>query len=201
MLDHYGNSRDTTDDTRLLFTGTLADVRTLFTSGDIPLPFDTWSINHGVSASLTQAQAENLQGFDTSNDEYMPDARLSYGGSLHGLSGSFVCDADACEVQITAKYQQDNGADGNADTADDTYALQSVEVASTTADDQVFFDPNSPTSAAIPLYTGGHVGADMEYMVFGYWREDPASPAADYDFHVFPGLWRRLHGHQCHGYV
>ena len=47
----------------------------------------------------------------------------------------------------------------------------------------LYFKPSgSPT---LQLYDGGLVGADTEYMVFGYWREDPRSPAADYQVRAF----------------
>ena len=40
-------------------------------------------------------------------------------------------------------------------------------------------------SPSLQLYEGGLVGKDDEYMAFGYWREDPTSPAADYKVGVF----------------
>ena len=53
----------------------------------------------------------------------------------------------------------------------------------------MFFKP-SPT-ATIPLYAGGPVGVDTEYLMFGYWRKDPTSAAGTYQFgtfaEVFPG--------------
>ena len=43
-----------------------------------------------------------------------------------------------------------------------------------------------PGSQALQLYEGGPVGVDDdEYMVFGYWREDPTSAAGVYQFKVF----------------
>ena len=62
-------------------------------------------------------------------------------------------------------------------------ALESVTVSATDGD-VVFFKPTSAT-ATIPLYEDGPVGADDEYMVFGYWRKDPASAAGPYQFEPF----------------
>ena len=66
-------------------------------------------------------------------------------------------------------------------------ALLSVAVSvvtDTTTDQNVYFKPTSPT-ATIALYQGGPVGVDTEYLMFGYWREDPTSPAGTYQFKTF----------------
>ena len=45
----------------------------------------------------------------------------------------------------------------------------------------LYFQPGSSSYSL----QGGPVGPDVQYMVFGYWREDPTSAAADYEVAVF----------------
>ena len=134
-----------------------------------------WRITHPVSTSV--ATDPNSVG-NPPADAVAAKTATSYAGSLYGKSGSFVCGGtDDCQVEVTPTYAPSpvNGR----------HALQSVAVVATgtggTPD--LFFKPSgSPT---LELYTGGPVGADSEYMVYGYWREDPTSAASDYLVDVF----------------
>ena len=178
LLVHYGELRDSNDLTRFALT-----------TAPLTLPANVlvspiWKISHGVPTSLNA-----VDGNSADNDPNDPDTTLrddlpagandprtktSYTGTLHGKSGSFVCDGTtSCDVQITPVY---------GDLDDGKFPLSSVAVAATDGG-ALYFKPSG--SQTLQLYEGGPVGADSEYMVFGYWREDPTSPAADYNVGVF----------------
>ena len=197
VLRHYGTSRDTTDDTRLLFNGAVGTVAELSASPVITQPATgatnvMWRISHGIRTSLAGGHVDDDDDPATpsSNDDTDPTttdplvrpadptgptARASYSGSLHGVPGTFVCGATNCEIQLTPTYA------GSANDEGTSFPLQSVTL---TGPDGLFFKPSSATST-IPLFQGGPVGVDDQYMVFGYWREDPASPAGLYRFQAF----------------
>ena len=187
LLEHFGQQRDSDDNTRFDLEGPIV----LGTSGNIlhvstPKVDTQWRISHSLPTSPTEDQRDRL--IDSNHANYdPPDPRTSYAGHLYGLSGSFICDdVDNCRVRVTPMY---------ATTADDNdrYPLLSVNVESvvpdagggftTTGGGTLYFKPSS--GARIPLYTGGPVGPDGQYMTFGYWREDPTSAAADYKVGVF----------------
>ena len=174
LLDHFGAQRDSTDKTR--FNLTLADADTATNLGlpaaiDHPQTSMKWRVTHGFSTSVGGTTADPAVP-DT------PDTKTaaSYSGSLYGKSGSFVCGTvDGCQVQIAPAYANTAGDNGR-------FALESVAVTATDSGTLHFKPSGSPS---LQLYGGGLVGADTEYMVFGYWREDPTSPAADYQVRAF----------------
>ena len=184
LLDHYGDQRDEDDMTRFDVgpdAGLLA-----ITGGEISQTSMQWRISHGVRTSV--GAVENPED-DIDTRDTLPEGSAdlkradSYLGSLHGIQGRFVCSGANCQVQITPNYPDE--------PTKEQFELGSVTVSSVTPDgDGTFtlggmlhFSPNG--SPPIQLYEGGPVGADAEYMVFGYWREDPTSPAADYEVGVF----------------
>ena len=90
----------------------------------------------------------------------------SYPVSLFGMSGQLVC--PGCDVTLTPTYA--NAVDENG-----RYVLESVAVGGA----NLRFDPSG--SPSVHFYNGSDFLGDYEYMVFGYWREDPKSPASPYD--------------------
>ena len=170
LLEHFGDQRDSNDMTRFDLAGPLV------LPASIPQPQISmqWRITHQVSTSV--ATDPNSVG-NPPADAVAAKTATSYAGSLYGKSGSFVCGGtDDCQVQVTPTY---------ASVVNGRHALQSVAVVATGtgATPDLFFKPSgSPT---LELYTGGPVGADSEYMVYGYWREDPTSAASDYLVDVF----------------
>ena len=171
LLDHYGSVRNDEDMTVLDINAS-----PLALPSPILLTSQTWSISHGLST---------LTGVDDDNDSNTPTRlpmsaetakppQTSYRGSLHGQGGRFVCRGDGCQVQITPDYEDGGGDNGR-------HALVAVTVAATGG--TLHFKPDS--GASIGLYEGGPVGTDTEYMVFGYWIEDPESAIGDYAFSPF----------------
>ena len=190
LLDHYGSLRDPADMTRFgLETGALVITDGSIAHTTTPTVSTVWRISHDITASVAA-----VDGDDTDDDPNDPSTTLrddfpataattkmknSYTGYLHGLSGTFVCSVADCQVTVTVA-ETNYGSLTNG-----RYALQSVVVGTTvgTGTENLRFKPS--TSATLQLYEGGPVGADTEYMVFGYWREDPASPAGVYQYSVF----------------
>ena len=193
VLDHYGNRRNTNDRTVLDLSET--DIA-LGSEGRIaydatPQATTRWRIAlpSGVSTSVAAVDSDddNFKD-DLPTTASTPKRANSYTGYLHGQPGTFVCMTDNCKVQVTPVYSTPTAGEDNG-----RLALLGTNVisATPTGDNGAFeaggtlhFKPSS--SAKFDLYTGSPIGsADAEYMVFGYWREDPTSPAAGYDFGVF----------------
>ena len=171
LLEHFGTARDENDMTRFAL-----GAAPLTLPSPILVADTTWNVGHGLSTSIAGVDDDN----DPQTDPVLPsdantarDPRSSYSGSLHGLAGDFVCSGAGCQVQVTPTY----GGLSNG-----RFSLQSVAIAAT-AGGTLYFRPRG--SPSIQLYEGGPVGADSEYMVFGYWREDPTSVAGRYQFGVF----------------
>ena len=191
LLEHFGDQRDASDMTRFNLTGPLApgtDKEIPHFSTTPPVT-TTWRISHGIRPAVSQVDDPDFvdnpaDDNDVPGKVFPPNAvadntRMgsSFTGYLFGLSGHFVCAGGTnCQVQVVPDY---------ADTADSNgrYALESVSVGVTaTGGGMLYFRPGS---SPLRLYEGGPVGADVQYMVFGYWREDPTSAAADYEVGVF----------------
>ena len=179
LLEHFGARRDPMDMTRLSLTAPLA----LPGAGTIPHPQTStqWRITHGVPTSVAGV---DITPDDTTDPLTLPegaaDAKTaaSYAGTLYGKSGRFVCGGvDGCQVSVDPTY--------NTTIENGRFALASVEVTATapTGTPVLYFKPSG--SPSLQLYEDGPVRADNEYMVFGYWREDPTSPAANYNAGVF----------------
>ena len=157
LLEHY--APDSTVQTRLPFgpVATVDPVPALSTPIQINVADKNWKITHPFIPSAAVA--------GPGPKEMDP----SYNGSLHGVSGHFACDGNLCEVELEPFY-------GAA-----PHPLEYVTVRATTGG-ALFF---TPSTTPIALYEGGPVGADAAYMMFGYWREDPTSPAGKYQFETF----------------
>ena len=104
----------------------------------------------------------------------------AFSGSVHGVSGQFRCRSTGCMITVTGTYN--DNVDGSTDP--DENDLANVQIASTGG---LYFRPSSSGSTVSLCDDSARctAGTDGEYMVFGYWREDPTSPAADYKVGLF----------------
>ena len=188
LLEHFGQQRDVVngivsnrfdlDEAPIAITGGL------ITYVARPQVTTQWRVTHGVRTSLTGVLMDHDDDPLTPNvrvrpaDPADPEPRTSYAGHLYGISGNFVCGGTNCQIQLAPTYAGSEDDEGNS------FPLGSVTLTNTVSGSPLFFQPSSPT-ATIPLYQGGPVGPDAEYMVFGFWREDPTSVAAAYEVDVF----------------
>lgn len=198
VLEHYATLRDSGDLTRLALT----DAAVALPAGGIPHftttpPVGTqWRLSHGVSSSVAAVDGD-LTDNDPADDQTTllddlpptaenPRRANSYTGYLYGQSGQFICAPAAgatCQVQITPDYA--------AAAVNNRFALSDVAVISVAPQGDGTFAPGGTLyfkpsgGATYQLYEGGPVSTDDEYMMFGYWREDPTSAAAGYEFGVF----------------
>ena len=147
------------------------------------------SVTHRLRSSLsdtdktdnTAGLVDNTGGTDT--DRMLKNTDDSFAGIVHGVSGQFRCDgADGCMITVTGTYH--DNVDGGSPTATENRlktVMMSVDAG------MLYFRPNSAT-ASVSLCDDNvqcSAGTDTEYMVFGWWREDPSSAAGGYDFGVF----------------
>lgn len=175
LLDHYGNSRDGTDMTRLDISDSDLGTGVTITGGAISEASMVWKINHGLRTSLAGVDHDSDRSTPRQRpaDPANPSPRKSYSGNLHGKGGTFVCGGTDCQIQLTPTYAGTEADEGNQ------FALQTVTLANVGGTGLYFKPTGSPS---IDLYEGAPVvGADTEYMVFGYWIEDPESAVGTYE--------------------
>ena len=179
LLTHFGSARDASDMTRFELEDPIA-----LADGVIPhfptTPPNTtlWRIGHNVPTSVVgESNGGDTPTYMAPDDAGTTNMKTapSYTGYLHGLQGRFVCAGGTnCQVQVVPTY-------GGTVGSNNRFALESVAVTATSG--TLYFKPGS---SSLQLYEGGPAdGADAEYMVFGYWREDPTSAAGVYQFKVF----------------
>ena len=137
-----------------------------------------------ISAAL--ANADIVGPMDGVGDNAVGTDRMliaeedSFSGTVHGVGGQFLCKGGGCMITVTGTYN-DNVDSSTTPTEND---LASLTIASVGG---LYFRPSS-TSGALSLCddaTRCTAGTDQQYMVFGYWREDPTSAAAPYVVGVF----------------
>ena len=175
LLDHFGFLRDPNNLNVLEFTtpGTLTfstvDADGQSTNGLVDTSVGgatAWQLTLPLGSGtgrIPRTSATSGAGTAVSDD--------SYALALFGMSGQLLC--PGCEIELTPTYSSNLNANGE-------YDLQTVAVASSTgAQTDLRFDPSG--SPSVNFYNGADFLGDLEYMVFGYWREDPRSPASPYD--------------------
>ena len=144
-------------------------------------PPPKWRIAHNVLTSAAIPVESTEAEVEIKNTKRSP----SYTGYLHGVSGRFFCSGGTdCRVQVAPNY-------ATAEGTNNKHALLSVAVTSVELQSDGRYEAGDttlhfkPGSSLLQLYNGGPGIVDTEYMVFGYWREDPTSAAADYKVGVF----------------
>ena len=191
LLEYFGSLRDPNDMTRFelgadtdLALGTVGVIFQTSTQWEISVPISLVPKSVDTDPAEDPADPGTLPS-GVNNDPKTPGD--FYAGSLYGLSGRFVCGGENCQVQVKPTYA--------LEAVNNQHALVSVAVTSVIPDQNgfqsggtLYFKPSG--SPSLQLYEGGPVGADAEYMAFGYWREDPTSPAADYKVGVFAQAFR-----------
>ena len=188
LLEHFGHLRDPNNRNQLEFTAGALTFAAVDADGESTGGTVDTSVGGATAWQLTLPRSSNLSIGMPKLVSQVPDpdggegavkapdgletARMddSYPVSLFGMRGQLVC--PGCQVSLTPDYADvdENGR----------YALDSVAVASTggTQTDLRFRPSGSPS---VHFYNGSDFLGDHEYMVFGYWREDPRSPASPYD--------------------
>ena len=180
LLDHYLAAKDPEEPR---FNAVTSGNVTLTTTNFLDDP--AVSISHGLRTSLGATQ-QTLDGNivttgGVTTSRALTTDRAFFIGSVHGVAGRFQCGGTDCDITVTGTYH-DNVDD--ATTADEN-RLDTISI--TTAPGNLYFRPNSAT-ATVSLCEDGALctaGDDAEYIVFGWWREEPANVLADYDFEVF----------------
>ena len=183
LLEHYGSLRDPSNLNQLVVTAAplgfaATDDDGQSTDGVVPNSVGgstAWQLTLPRSSNLSIGIPKTVAGVSDGQDppSYsaptgLQDARMAdrYPVSLFGISGQLTC--AGCQVTLTPAYIVD------PDDASQ-YVLQTVAVGGTA----LRFDPNG--SPSVHFHNGSDFLGDFEYMVFGYWREDPISPASPYD--------------------
>ena len=184
LMQHFDDLRDRTNDPSRFNLGHVdIALGTAPVDGSIPHQADAarWRIDHGITPVAGEDDGDPatpvtpvtpLTGAETANTKEVD----THPGYLYGFPGDFVCSGGTnCQVRIVPDFV-DADAPVNGE-----FPVQSVAVTATSG--TLHFRPRG--SPSIQLWDSGPVGPDLEYMVFGYWREDPRSPASPYRADVF----------------
>lgn len=136
--------------------------------------------NADLRAAMIVGPMNNEGSNDATTDRMVMAERSTFSGTVHGVGGQFLCKGPGCRITVTGTYN-DNVDDA---TEPDENDLANVTIASTGG---LYFRPGSSTATLALCDDGTRCtgGTDTEYMVFGFWREDPTSAAADYNVGVF----------------
>ena len=125
---------------------------------------------HGVLIQMA------IQTEDSNNGPLDPLTKTgtSFSGKLHGISGTFQCPTDCT---LAATYSAENRLTelDLSDVAD--VRFKPGRLAATTASTAMVSLCDAPRSACAPT--------DADYMVFGYWRSEPADVQGTYQFEAF----------------
>lgn len=203
VMEYFASQRDPMDMTRLRLVDAASDAPTgvALQNGTIPHftttpPVTTkWRLPRpgGLSANVADTDNNPDTALDPGTSVADNTVRaVSYTGYIYGQSGRFVCAPAAgstCQVQITPAYVPN--------TVNNRYDLANLIVQSVApqndgtfaAGGTLYFKPNSGTR--YQLYEGGPVGADAEYMLYGYWYQEPSIPAGEYTFDWFAQAFGR----------
>ena len=162
LIDHYGYPVDA----REFGVTTVPGTDNALTPTNVIAP-SNWKVSHGFSTSVSTIPTD------------MDKDATSYSGSFHGQSGSFNCGTN-CRVELTATY------DETADSQN-KHALEMVAMTTIPTDQTVFFRPGSSARIYLDSATGtsAGIGADGQYMIFGWWKNTPESATGTYDFDAF----------------
>ena len=199
ILKHYGSSRDETNNQFSVIPGnTGADLIILGANGTNVATAKSGtpgvSVSHALRTSLG-ANDKTLGGvvdnrpdpdtegsfLGSSTTRTLTSIKEYFTGSVHGVPGRFLCGA-GCEVTATGIYHDNASGPSSIKNRLDTVRLT---VSGGGAD--LYFRPNS-AAATVSLCDDDLMctaGSDDQYMVFGYWREDPKSAAGAYTFDHF----------------
>ena len=188
LLDHYGDMKPSATSMRLDMqdtdwptSGTGAGAGITFTTGDagtdVKAQTGSRIVSHGFSSTknVEAEGSESGNALTTEGTASLTESKsaASYGGSIHGVGGTYRCGTENCKVTLTAAYTAPDPIPDSATRV--TATLGTVRVGTEIDTANVHF---SPTGPAIKLHADGPVGADGEYMIFGYWHEDPTSAFA-----------------------
>lgn len=193
LLEHFGHLRDPNNRNLLAFTTgelifSIVNADGESTDGEVDTSsgstMDMWKLTHRIPKTVARDLRVNAQGqpvnlsdvvvtdradyvYEVNTEREGPKMAKSYPLSLFGIGGALVA-AGGGDVTVTPVFAVDPN---NAARS----VLQTVTVSGT----NLRFDPSG--SPSVHFYNGADFLGDYEYMVFGYWREDPISPASPYD--------------------
>ena len=182
LLDHYGSAVATAKTAG--YPGQFQVPTAVFDKGDDGTNFFTQSkstvpIGKRVSLSYSSTSIpSSIASTVTGSNRTKTQTKASFSGKLHGVSGTFRCEAADCMLTATGTYR-----DTDYTVTADQNKLYQVTLSSS---QNIYFKPDSKTATvSLCADTAQCLKDDAEYMAFGWWREEPANALADYKFGVF----------------
>ena len=172
LLDHYASLKNMPGDRRIMIEG--ASPHSNDEDDDDDIAF-TGNIFAKTALKVTNGPASQISTSDDEAPRTRTVTRSAFNGSVHGVSGQFVCAGVAnCMITLTGMYE-------NADDADNPNKLSMLTVTKT-PDAMLYFDPSGTDGTPLSLCGDGDVCDfdDKEFLYFGYWRRDPEAAASAY---------------------
>ncbi len=123
------------------------------------------SITHGLRSSIAA----------DAGDRETTNIKAAFSGSVHGVSGTFVCEGADCMLTATGSYNA-------ADATINPNRLSGVTLSSTGT---IYFKPSGTGAVSLCADTARCLPVDTAYMAFGWWRSEPASVQGSYEFEPF----------------
>ena len=185
LLDHYGEFKDPDAPQFNAQNGGAGLITT--TTTDVT-EITGVSVTHRLRSSLSGTTLTANGAIVTDSDVGASEERSltitddSFSGSVHGVSGQFRCDGAAgCMITVTGTYHN------NVDSSSTATENRLDTVTMSLDGGMLYFRPSSATASVSLCGDSARctAGDDEEYMMFGWWREDPSSAAGDYDFGIF----------------
>ncbi len=125
------------------------------------------SITHGFSGSIAASATERSP----------TNTKAAFSGSVHGVSGTFVCEGENCMLTATGTYNP-------AEAQSNPNRLSGVTL-DVSAGATLYFKPSGTGAVSLCADTAQCLPADTAYMAFGWWRSEPTSVQGSYEFEPF----------------
>ena len=173
LLDHYAQFKPSADAKQLQIDASGSPPAALLVNSVNFIPRTDLKVTHNFSSKISSTATERAP----------TKVKASFSGSLHGISGQFLCDgAEGCMITLTSAY---NASDATTDPNELNSVLMTVGAPSGTP--ALYFKPDSASATVSLGPTGiqGVVADDGQYMTFGWWGHEPASVNGTYTFGVF----------------
>ena len=101
LVGHYRGPEETRLPLNVQVSDLAATPSTEMLVGDtIPQTSQFWKILHGFRTRIAGTMADEAKEVDDPDEK----STSSYGGSLHGVSGRYVCTGTSCRVQVAPTY-------------------------------------------------------------------------------------------------
>ena len=181
LLDHYASLKNMPGDRRIK----IEEVSPHGDDDDIVFTDNIFAktalkVTNGPASQISASAKGKTGDSEATTERTRTVTRSAFNGSVHGVSGQFVCAGVAnCMITLTGLYEDKDDTDpATPPTANKLKRLTISKTDSST----FYFDPSGTDGTPLSLCGDGDVCDfdDEEFLYFGYWRRDPEAAASAY---------------------